>query len=261
MSFLAPLASTALTAGANFGLSKLLGGKKGDAQSGLTSFQPTGINAGGLTSGMSGGNITITPSGERLGLVGNIASRFGEQAGLLSRLRESVAPGISALRTSRLQEIDNARSSAISNLRDNMARRRVQGSSFGNDTIARAELEFGKERERVAAESFLQELELSNNLINQEFEAGRAQFQTGLDELNLQADIATKLAGGATQQMGANARLLAELNAKEAAGAGKFFGETIAPFAKQLGQSLGGMFNSGGSLPPFMPSTSAGAIY
>ncbi len=259
MSFLAPIAGAALSTGVQFGLSELFGGKKGKAQEGLSTFQPTGINAGGLTSGMSGGNITITPSGERLGLVGNIASRFGEQAGLLSRLRESVAPGISALRTSRLQEIDNARNSAISNLRDNMARRRVLGSSFGNDTIARAELEFGKERERVAAESFLQELELSNNLINQEFEAGRAQFQTGLDELNLQADIGTKLAGVATQILGDNARLLASMNATEAAGAGKFFGETLQSFAKQFGKTSSSV--TGGGLPPFQPRTSAGAIY
>jgi hypothetical protein len=45
--------------------------------------------------------------------------------------------------------------------------------------------------------------------------------------------------------MGANARLLAELNAKEAAGAGKFFGETFAPVARDLGNIF--KTSSGGS--------------
>lgn len=248
------LATSAVTAGANFGLSKLFGGKKGEAQAGLQpgAFAPTGFSAGGLTSGMSNGNITITPSGQRLGLVGDVANTFAERAGLLSGLRDSVAPGISGLRASRLAEIDNARKAAIGNLRENMARRRVLGSSFGQDAIARAEKEFGQERERVAAESFLQELELTNQLINQEFEARRQQFQTGLDELNLQADVATKLAGVSTQQMGANARLLAELNAKEAAGAGKFFGETFGPFTKALGNSVAGFLGGGSNVSSFM---------
>src|SRR5690606_4802425 len=114
-------------------------------------------------------------------------------------------------------------------LRENLARRRVLGSSFGQDAISRAESEFAGQRERVAAESFLAELEATNNLINQEFAARRQSFQTGLDELNLQAEIATKIATQASDQLGANARLEAALLAKEAEGRGKFFGETFGP--------------------------------
>ena len=244
----AALASTAVTAGANYGLGKLFGGKSGEAQAPINNFQPTGINAGGLKSSVEDGLLTVGSSGERSGLVRGIQDRFNEESGLLAGLRGRVAPGVSDLRSARLAEIENARRSAIGNLRENLQRRRVLGSSFGQDAAARAEAEFAGLRERTAAESFLQEIELTNQFINQEFNARRSAFQTGLDELNLQADIATKLSGQATQQLGANARALAELNAKEAAGAGSFLGQISQPVTSALGKAAGSMF-SGGTNP------------
>jgi hypothetical protein len=241
MSFLAaPLIGSAIS----FGASKLFGGDDEKATKPIQQFKPTGINAGGLSSSLSGDNLSISPSAERLGLVSNLAGGFGGEADALARLRSRIQPGFSDLRASRLKEIEDARTAAIGNLRENMARRRVQGSSFGQDALARAELEFGQAREKTAAESMLQELEASNQLIQQEFAARRGQFETGLNDLNLQADVATKLAAGATQQLGANARLESELNAKEQAGKGKFFGDLVKPVADAAGKGIGDFFKS-----------------
>jgi hypothetical protein len=242
MTFLAaPLASAAVS----WGASKLFGGGDDKKASPTQQFKPTGINAGGLSSSVSGDNLSITPSAERLGLVRNLAGGFAGEADALSALRGRITPGFSDLRASRLKEIDDARTAAIGNLRENMARRRVQGSSFGQDALARAELEFGQAKEKTAAESLLQELEASNQLIQQEFAARRGQFETGLNDLNLQADVATKLASSATSQLGANARLEAELNAKEQAGKGKFFGDLVKPVADAAGKGFGDFFKSG----------------
>lgn len=246
------LAGSAITAGANFGINKLFGPKKGEAQAPLTQFQFPGFNAGGLNaSADKSGNYTVSPSAERLGLVNNVAGQFGAQAGELGALRSRVAPGVSDLRAAKLAEIENARLNAVGNLRENLQRRRVLGSSFGQDTLARAENEFGQAKAKASAESFLQELEMTNNLLNQQYEASRNQFQTGLNEMNLQADVAAKLASGATATMGANARFLSELNAKEAAGAGRFMGDITQPFTKALGNYASSFFggNSGGSAP------------
>lgn len=224
--------------------SSLLGGLFGGNKSTTPAFTPPGINAGGLTSSTAGGSTSITSSGERRGLVQGVTDEFGNQADFLGGLRTAVAPGMSALRASRLAEIDNARTAAVGNLRDNMARRRVLGSSFGQDALARTEIEAGQARDKVAAETFLQELELTNALAAQEFEARRSAFETGLNELNLQADIATKLTAGASQQMGANARLEAELNAKSNAGAGKFAGQIMQPFASEIGKGVSSFFKA-----------------
>lgn len=244
MTFLLPAVASAAT---SFGLSKLFGGKEEKPQAPIQQFKPTGINAGGLSSSIVGDNLRITPSAERLGLVNNLAGGFTGEADALAGLRGRVAPGFSDLRTSRLAQIENARQNAIGNLRENLARRRVQGSSFGQDALTRAELEFGKAKEQTAAESFLQELDATNQLIQQEFAARRGAFQTGLNDLNLQADVATKLASNASSQLGANARLEAELNAKEQAAKGKFFGENvISPISKAVSSGFSN-FSFGGS--------------
>lgn len=218
------------TAGASALGSKLFGG----GGSSTPSFTPASINAGGLSG--RGGKITSSP--ERQGLVNSLASTFGPQAEIFKGLREGVTPGMSALRDARLAEVESARSRAVGNLRDNLQRRRVLGSSFGQDAVLRGEAEFAKEAERVQAESFLQEMELTSQFTQQEFEARRGEFQTYLDDLNLQAEVGTQLASGATAQLGANARLKAQLDATASAGAGKFFGQTFQPVFKQFGSSV-----------------------
>ena len=246
---LGTLAAAGLTALATSGASalgsKLFGGGSSGSKVGPVSL---GINAGGL----SGRDGTLSADANRTGLVQSVAGQFGNQADALGALRARLAPGMSDLRTARLAEVENARTAAIGNLRENMARRRVLGSSFGQDAVTRAEAEFGQQKGRVAAESLLQEIEGTQQLINQEFEVRRGQFQTGLNELNLQADIASKLAAGATAQMGANARMEAELRSKEAAGAGKFFGQTFSPVAREIGNGVSSFFNSGSSSPASM---------
>ena len=250
-SLIIPTIASVAGAGASFGLNKLFGGSNKDATAPLSNFRPTGINAGGLSSTFGGGNIGITPSSQRLGFTGGVAATFPEQAATLAKLRESVAPGISGLRSARLKEIDDARRSSIGNLRENLSRRRVLGSSFGQDAISRAEAEFGKERERVAAESFLQEMVMTNNLIQQEFTARRGEFQTFLDELNLEANLAAGLAGKAVDVLGKNAQMESFLNSQSAAGAGKFFGQISQPISSAVGKAASSLFSGGGSPAPF----------
>lgn len=205
-------------------------------------LRPVGFDAGGLSATFKNNSVQLGSSAERRGLVSSISDRFLEQAGLTRGLRDRVAPGLSDLRRVRLQEIEDSRRGAISNLRDNLARRRVLGSSFAADAEARTEIEFARDRERVAAESFLQEIDLTNQFISQEFDLSRQAFATQIGELNFQADIATKLTAQATETLVASAQLQsqlaiakanattnlgiaqAELDAKAQAGAGSLIG-------------------------------------
>ena len=90
---------------------------------------PSQFTGGGLSSSFDPRtrSISVTASPERMGLVNSTASLFRDQAGLVAGLRAKVAPGMSDLRSARLAEIENARRSSVSNLRDNLARRRVLG--------------------------------------------------------------------------------------------------------------------------------------
>lgn len=188
--------------------------------SGEVEFEPAKFDSGGFVG--QGGEIHSTA--ERLGLVGKVASGFRDQAAKTAELLPRVAPGFSDFRTARLAEIENARRSSIGNLRENMQRRRVLGSSFGQDSLARAESEFGEAKGRASAESFLQELDLTNKLQQQLFNERRAEFETHLNNMNMEATIAGPLAAEATKQLGANARLNSEMAFQSSKGLGSLIG-------------------------------------
>ncbi len=230
-------------------------------------LKPINLNAGGFSTNFSkGGRLTVGSSGQRQGLVNNLASTSLSQAGLLRGLRGQVTDAVSGLKATRLAEIDNARKASVSNLRDNLARRRILGSSFAEDALTRSELEFGQARDKVAAESFLQELDLKNELINQEFDARRTAFATRLDNLNLEADLAANLSSQAAQILSNNAQLKAQLLAQSAqlntnlsaqqaqldaeasAGAGAFLGKiagtVFGPAGSAIGEKIGSSVGS-----------------
>ena len=232
------LATSAIQAGVGIGASKLFGGK---SKGGLSSFAPTGFSGGGLSSSFDrrGQSFSVSASPERQGVVGNLAGLFPQQANLVAGLRGQVAPGVGALTQSRLSELDNRARESIGNLRDNLQRRRVLGSSFGQDAVQRAEIGVAQEADRIRSESFLQELDLTNQLIQQEFGLRRQEFQTQLDDMNLQAELASKLSQGASAQLASNAQLKERLNAESAAGAGRFFGQALQPAIDAIGSGLG----------------------
>jgi hypothetical protein len=241
-SLIAPLVS----AGVSYGANALFGGGSSKGPDAIQSYVPPGFDAGGLKGSFTGNGYSVTPSADRLGAVGNISGTFGTQADLLAGLRARVAPGISDLRAAKLNEIENQRTASVGNLRDNLARRRVLGSSFGQDSLARADAEFGKAKAQASAESFLQEMEMSNNLLQQEFTARRGQFQTTLDEMNLEANLASNLTGKATDILGKNAQIESQLQMLSQQSAGKFFGQTFGPVATAAGNAVGGLFKGGG---------------
>lgn len=205
-----------------------------------------GINAGGLTGFLGDNNskAIVRASPERLGLVAELASRFGQRAGELGRLRDLVSPGFGKITESRVKAVERARQRSISDLRGNLSRRRVTGSSFGADTLARAEREFSQAEADVRARSFLEELDASTRLLELQSNAHLAQVQTFINELNLEADIALRLSNQFTQAITANNQLLAELAVANASGIGAF---GAFAFDKIFGDTaLLDLFGSGG---------------
>lgn len=187
----------------------------------------------------------VTP---REAALGQTTDLFNRQADEIGALRSQVTPGFGRLTQAQDSIFNEARARirdaerrAVGTLRDNLSRRRVLGSSFADDVVARTQREFAiaeneitNKQSEARAQSFLQELELNNRLLNQQFQAARSAVQVTLDELNLEASIATQLATNATTNLGENARLQAQLDAQAAAGAGAFFGSLITLGANKI---------------------------
>ena len=269
------------SAGTGLALSKAFGGGD-DAPPPIAGFRAGGIkliNQGGL------GVIRASTDPARQTLIQQIQQNLRAQGtqvrGTIPRFTEAfgtattgtrdllgrVAPGVSGLREARLGELERRRERSLSNLTANLARRRVAGSSFANIEAERAELGFAEEADRIEAESFLEEIDLTSRFQTQLLEQEVAQIdtelsnflsalqfegaatQTGLDEQNFLAELASRAATGAT---GATASLRAtqlQLAANEAAGAGEFAGRILGDidFASAFQDLFSNVSGGGGS--------------
>ena len=203
------------------------------------------------------------------GIRGELSALRPGLAGLrgdIRDLRGEVRPGFGRLTRSRVEELRGLRGRAVGNLREELSRRRVLGSSFAAREIGALESEFARQEDQIRAESFMQEMEATNQLIMQElgifgmegdlasqefsmalqeaglvdlshqslvsaFDASIAGAQVKLDQMNLEAGLAAGLSQAASQLINANLTAQAEAQAAHEAGAAEFLGTVIGALA------------------------------
>ena len=266
------------------GLAAGIGSAAGGLASGLLGSKAAGgvgggggppvlpFSGGGVNLRFKNGIPTLTTSGDREAAVNalqasllqqggdirgifapQIDSAFGQGIQGIQGLLDQIKPGFGALTESRLNTLKTRGASQKSDLRANLARRRVLGSSFAEDLQSRQEQQLSQDIADSKAKSFLEELDASNQLMtqrtqlsidqansalqvaNQAFGAEQAASQVEIDEQNTLLQTITQLISGATSQIGANSRFEQGLQAQSAAGAGAFF----APIAKAGGGLFG----------------------
>jgi hypothetical protein len=192
---------------------------------------------------------------------GSADKQIASYDGLMSQ----VAPGTGRLTEATRQIFANARSrltdaknAATSDLRGNLESRRVLGSSFATDTMARAEAEFAKaENELTDAENEAQarnvlfELEKTTQFIDKMAATDQNAILAEINELNLIGGQSAALASQATGAIAANNQLMTQLAAQSAAGQGQLFGLLGGSF----GTKLMDMFNKS---QPGTPTSTSG---
>jgi hypothetical protein len=274
------------------------------------------FNFGGLSGGFNGNTFNVRASPERQALVDRLSALFGEQAGVIGseiiprfgdafsnqintindELLPRVAPGFGELTRARgdvfesaLQRLEDRRRSAAGDLRENLSRRRLSGSSFASDAQSRQDAEFQRTEDELSAAmaeanamSFLQEFEATVGLINQRFQTEvmavdtlaqnintmfnlqRQQSGVQLEELDKQMQVASGLFQQLTSELGASARLQQQLAAQSAGGFGQLLGLGLAAFTGggSLGLSgmFGGLFGGGAAAAGATPFLSGAAM-
>ena len=265
--------------------SALIGGLfGGGGGGGGTSFGGGGIpqfTFGGVSAdpgALRRGRLTLTTSPERQALISRLSESFGQQAqdirGFLPGIQSffgqgleatqgligQVKPGFGALTEARVNEILNRGAASRSNLRSNLARRRVLGSSFAEDVLGRFDQQLAQDVGEAKAVSFLEELDATNKLINQRlninvqnvelqrdflsqaFAAERGATQVQLDELNLLLKTGLSLLGKQADILASNAQLEAQLAAQGAQQAG--FGAGFGGLGSAFGDIFGSLFGN-----------------
>lgn len=182
----------------------------------LQRFQPTGFSAPGLTGTFDKGanRFDVQRTGEGARTIADFRKAFEGRAAEFRGLRADVKPGFGRLTRSRVEAIRGAGQRAVGNLREELAKRRVLGSTFASREIASTEAEFGRQEEFARAESFLQELGLTGELIKEEFGSLISGFAAMLQQMNFETALSANLANNASAQL--NQNLQAQAGAREA---------------------------------------------
>ena len=208
-------------------------GKESSAEKILGKFTPAGFSAPGLTGSFDKGtnrfNVNRTAEGETA--IRDIRSGFDDLSGEIAGLRPDVRPGFGRLTRSRIEGVRNVASRTVGNLREELGRRRVLGSTFASREIASTEAEFGRQEDEIRAESFLQELQLTRELISDQFKASISGAAAVLDQLNFETGLAARLSDSASRQLQSTNVAMAEARNAQEEGAVEFLATVIGAFA------------------------------
>jgi len=263
--------STAASIGGSLvsaGVSKLLGGKKKGKE-----FNQ---DAGGYTIKINKyGDQSIKTSPERKALVNSLTGKSNQYSsdikGLIPGVTSSyqsaidevnkVLPGLSAgygdITKARVNTIQNEGRKSSSDLRGDLARRRVIGSSFGNDALSRDKAEFAQKEADARAKSYLEELDKNTELVGK-----RLQYQ--ISQIN---DTNSLLASAYDASIAADKYQLEEMNSQLAAlqavsGSAQNLAQLNAQLEANKASSVSSIAGGFGNLVSswLQPSSSSGAL-
>ena len=99
-------------------------------------------------------------------------TQFSNLGGDIAALRGKVTPGMSQLRQAQLNRVEDARLRGRSDLRSQMNLRNISGTPFATSALGGFEAEMGRTAADVEGQSFLQEMAMTQGLIDREAAMG-----------------------------------------------------------------------------------------
>lgn len=206
-------------------ISRALGPSGAERRAG--EFVPVGFNTPGLNADVSRSSVGITRSSGLQENLDTLRRTLNNRASAFAGLRSRVSGAVGEVTQSRVDAIRSAGLRTVGNLREELARRRVGGSSFAQREIASTEAMFGREEERAAAEGKLTELGLTAEFLNEEFASSIQAVTSLVDQFNFESDLAARIGGAASAAINSANVAAAELSAQRRQGAGELFGTLL----------------------------------
>lgn len=162
------------------------------------------------------GNVNVNRTGYAQSIIDQLKAAGGDAVGGINALLGQVNPGFGKLTDARVGAITNARERTTSDLRDSLARRRIAGSSFANDSISRTEAEFAQAEATARAESFLEELDTTAKLLDSRFKVQSDVISQELAQVNFETEQGMKVMSDVRDSMDQTQQLLANIMLEKA---------------------------------------------
>lgn len=204
-------------------------GDPADTAAPLRKFRPAAFSTRGLSGQFDKKTNTfnLTPSTGLTDAQNQVQQAFGQRGQEFRNLIPGAKEGFASLTEAGVNRLGDKRRRAIGNLRENLSRRRVAGSSFAEDAASRAEAEFAREEEDFRAQTALQEIDATARLIDMSTQSEIQGFQTALDQLNFESQLGAQLSSQATSAMQRNAEMQSQILADFAGARGALVGTAI----------------------------------
>lgn len=213
------------------------------AERDILTFRPRGFSSGDLTARFnpSTGLFEITGSDRLRTLPRSLSQGFADRSSRLESML-STLPTAPRSTENAITALRGRRRAAVGNLRENLARRRLGGSSFAADAISRAEAEFAERegllRDELSQRDFQNELTLAQQrigLVDEITRANVSKVQSLIQGLGLDAQLSQPLLASIMGTSASNAAIQSELLGRSGAGIDRFFGPAI----DEIGSSTG----------------------
>ena len=180
--------------------------------------------------------LSAAPGGDvDLSRIGS-PQRFTSELANLADLRAGLDPGFGQITETGVTSLRRGTADILGNAREQLSRRRIEGSSFGAGSLALIEQEGEVAVAEFKAKALLEEINATFSIIDEEFKIKTQNFQFELDELDIAVGLTNAVLGVASAQAEidkANAVLAAQ-------GESEFFSELGGLGGTLLGTAFGG---------------------
>lgn len=149
----------------------------------------------------SDGTVSYERGSEMQGYLDKIWSGLNTDERAYAELLAQVAPGYGKLSKQLTETLQGQRRGALSDLRSQMAQRRVLGASFADQQMESLALEYDNQIKTAQAEALVQELEMTGKVITARTASRMTSISAGMSELQFEAGVGANLLNQAENAM------------------------------------------------------------
>jgi hypothetical protein len=179
------------------------------------------VGTPGYDIGYSGKNgqmsATINRSGETQGFMDRLLAGLGADEGSFRDLLSQIRPGFGRLSEATQEQLRNQYAKRFGDLRAQLGRRRVEGSSFGNAELARLSLEEEQQARLAKSQALVEELKMTSDVLKAQSDTRNQALTTAFSQIQFEGNMGIQMQNMVMNSMNENTQAQQDL-VKMAAG-------------------------------------------